>query len=163
MHVCSVMSDSLRPHGPPGSSVHGILQARILEWVVVSSSRGSSRDQTHISCIFCVTGGFFTHWDTWEALVSDVQQADSVIHIHVSILFQIPFIFRLLHNIEQSFLCYAVGPCWLSILNICLLKSIQSSPTHLSLSHTILYCLLLRTSHSLWLFYLLILLSPIRM
>ena len=38
---------------PPGSSVHGISQARILEWVAISSSRGSSwpRDQTPISCI----------------------------------------------------------------------------------------------------------------
>ena len=38
--------------GSPGSSVHGILQARILEWVTMSSSRGSpqARDQTHVSC-----------------------------------------------------------------------------------------------------------------
>ena len=38
---------------PPGSSVHGISQARILEWVAISSSRSSSksRDQTSISCI----------------------------------------------------------------------------------------------------------------
>ena len=38
---------------PPGSSVHGILQARILEWVAVSFSRGSSqpRDRTQVSCI----------------------------------------------------------------------------------------------------------------
>ena len=38
---------------PPGSSVHGILQARKLEWVAISFSRGSSwaRDQTHVSCI----------------------------------------------------------------------------------------------------------------
>ena len=38
---------------PPGSSVHGILQARILEWVAISFSRGSSqlRDQTQVSCI----------------------------------------------------------------------------------------------------------------
>ena len=37
----------------PGSSVHGILQAKILGWVAISSSRGSSqpRDRTHISCI----------------------------------------------------------------------------------------------------------------
>ena len=37
---------------PPGSSVHGISQARTLEWVANSSSRGSSRprDQTHVSC-----------------------------------------------------------------------------------------------------------------
>ena len=51
-------------------------------------------------------------------LVLGVQQSDSVMHILVSILFQILFPFRLLHNIEQSTLCYTVGPCWLSILNI---------------------------------------------
>ena len=52
---CSVVSDSLWPHGcnSPGSPVHGILQARILEWVVISSSRGCSqpRDQTLVSCV----------------------------------------------------------------------------------------------------------------
>ena len=38
---------------PPGSSVHGILQARILEWVAIPFSRGSSwhRDRTWVSCI----------------------------------------------------------------------------------------------------------------
>ena len=38
---------------PPGSSVHGIFQARLLEWVTISSSRVSSqpRDQTWVSCI----------------------------------------------------------------------------------------------------------------
>ena len=57
----SVVSNSLQPHGcsPPGSSVHGTLQARILEWVVLPFSRGSSwpRDRTRVSCI---AGGFFT-------------------------------------------------------------------------------------------------------
>ena len=44
--------------GPPGSSVHGILQARILEWVAISFSRGSSqtRDSTHVSYISCFGG-----------------------------------------------------------------------------------------------------------
>ena len=44
MHVYSVMSDSLRPmdYGPPGSSGHGIFQARIPEWVAISFPRGSS-------------------------------------------------------------------------------------------------------------------------
>ena len=43
--VASIMSNSLRPHGlePPGSSVCGILQARILEWVAIPSSRGPSQ------------------------------------------------------------------------------------------------------------------------
>ena len=41
---------------PPGSPVPGILQARVLEGVAISFSRGSSspRDQTHISCISCI-------------------------------------------------------------------------------------------------------------
>ena len=47
---------------PPGSSVHGIFQARILEWVVLPSSRGPSRprDQTCVSQVSCIAGGFFT-------------------------------------------------------------------------------------------------------
>ena len=53
---------------PPGSSVHGISQARILEWVAISSSRGSSqpRDWIHIS----YTGRqILYHWATREAHV----------------------------------------------------------------------------------------------
>ena len=44
---------------PPGSSVHRILQARILEWVAISFSRGSSRPRDW-TCISCIAGGFFT-------------------------------------------------------------------------------------------------------
>ena len=43
-------------------------------------------------------------------LVSGVQQSDSIVHIHLSILFQILFPFILLKNIEHSSLCYTVGP-----------------------------------------------------
>ena len=59
---CSFMSNSLQLHG---RYVHGTLQARVLEWVAVPFSRGSSqpRDQTQVSCI---AGGFFTSWATWE-------------------------------------------------------------------------------------------------
>ena len=51
---------------PPGSSVHGIFQAGILEWVAISFSRGSSRprDWTPVSC---VVGRFVTIWATREA------------------------------------------------------------------------------------------------
>ena len=72
--VChSVLSDSLQPHRllcplqQPGSSVHGILQARILAWISVSFSRGSSwlRDQTLVSC---TATRFFTVWAIGEAL-----------------------------------------------------------------------------------------------
>ena len=54
---------------PPGSSVHGISQARILEWVAISFSRGSSwtRDRTHVSCI----GRWILYQGaTWEAHMS---------------------------------------------------------------------------------------------
>ena len=51
---------------PMGYTVHGILQARILEWVAFPFSRGSSwpRDQTQVSCI---AGSFFTSWATRKA------------------------------------------------------------------------------------------------
>ena len=62
--LCNPMDCSLR-----GSSVHGILQARILKWVAISSSRGPSqpRDPTWVSWI---AGGFFTNWATREAQYS---------------------------------------------------------------------------------------------
>ena len=44
-----------------------------------------------------------------SVLVSDVQQSNSVIHLHISILFHILFQFRLLHYIEHSYLCYTGG------------------------------------------------------
>ena len=54
---------------PAGSSVHGILQARILERSAVSSSRGSSEpgDWTRVSCVPCVGRRILYHWVTWEA------------------------------------------------------------------------------------------------
>ena len=70
-HACSVSQSRLTlwPCGlyPPGSSVHGILQARILEWVAVSYSSRSSwpRDWTHISCISCIGRWILYHWATW--------------------------------------------------------------------------------------------------
>ena len=56
---------------PPGSSVHGISQARILEWVAIASSRESSwpRNWTQVSCIPCIGRWiFFYCWATWWAL-----------------------------------------------------------------------------------------------
>ena len=43
----------------PGSSVHGIFQARVLEWVDVSFSRGSSQPRDQIQ-VFCIAGRIFT-------------------------------------------------------------------------------------------------------
>ena len=57
---CDPMDCSL-----PGSSVHGILRARILEWVAMPSSRGSSRPKDR-TCISCTPGRFFTTEPTWN-------------------------------------------------------------------------------------------------
>ena len=99
--LCCVQSLQLCPTlcnpvdcSPSGSFVHGILQARILEWITipwgtplsmgfsmdkarvlewiaVHSSRGSSqpRDQTQAFYVSCTAGGFFTPSATWEALI----------------------------------------------------------------------------------------------
>ena len=55
---------------PPGSSVHAILQARILEWVAMSSSRGSSqpRDRTRVSHVSCIGRWILYPCVTWEAV-----------------------------------------------------------------------------------------------
>ena len=64
---CSTLCD-LMGYSPSDSAAHGILQARILEWVAIPFSRGCSplRDQTHVSCI---AGRFFTVWASrWPIL-----------------------------------------------------------------------------------------------
>ena len=71
-------------------------------------------------------------------LVSGVQQSDSlIIHIHVSVLFQILLLIRVLQHIEQRSLCYAVGPCWLSILSVKvkLLSHVQFFATPWTVAH----------------------------
>ena len=63
--LCLTLCDPMEC-SPQGSSVHGISQARMLEWVAISSSRGSSqpRARTRVSLI---KGRFFTNWTTREA------------------------------------------------------------------------------------------------
>ena len=54
--LCDPMDYSL-----PGSSIHGILQARLLEWVAISFSRGSSRPRNG-ACVSCIAGSLFICW-----------------------------------------------------------------------------------------------------
>ena len=60
LQSCPTLCDTM---SLPGSSVHGILQARVVEWVVMPSSRGfpRPRDPACISCDSDITGGFFTN------------------------------------------------------------------------------------------------------
>ena len=65
---CLTLCDS-KDWSPPGSSVHGIFQAKILEWVAIPFSRGSfqPRDQIFTSCISCIGRRILYHYATWEA------------------------------------------------------------------------------------------------
>ena len=75
MCACSVAQSCLTvcdpiDCSPSGSSVHGIFQARILDWVAISSSRGSSwpRDQTWVSGVSYVGRQVLYHWATKEEI-----------------------------------------------------------------------------------------------
>ena len=65
--LCDPMDCSL-----PGSSIHGIVQASVLEWVAISFSRGSSRPRDWIQ-VSCIAGRCFTIWATREARQSKTQ------------------------------------------------------------------------------------------
>ena len=83
LQSCPTLCDPM-DCSPSGSSVHGILQTRILEWVALPCSRGSSRprDRTPVSCVSCTAGIFFTteppgeeaHSCTWPALPAPLGQ-----------------------------------------------------------------------------------------
>ena len=65
---CPTLCD-LTDCSPPGSPLHGISQARILEWVAISSSKGYSRprDWTRVSCTSCTGRQILYRWATGEA------------------------------------------------------------------------------------------------
>ena len=69
LQSCLTLCDPV-DHSLPGSTVHGILQARILEWIAMPSSRGSSqlRDWTYTSFVSCIGRRFLYTSSTWEAL-----------------------------------------------------------------------------------------------
>ena len=75
----------------PGSSVHGILQAKTLEWIAIPLSRGSSqpRDRTRVSCI---AGRFFASWATREAPRTYPVQFSSVQSLSHVQLFATPLV-----------------------------------------------------------------------
>ena len=65
---------------PSSSSVHGISQARVLEWVAIYSSWGSSQpgDRTHVSGVSCIGRQILSHWATWETWTFDSTSAKSL-------------------------------------------------------------------------------------
>ena len=106
--LCDLMDCSL-----PGSSVHGIFQARVLEWFAISSSRESShpRDQTQVSCI---VGRCFTIWTT---------RKDAICGMKVNVIpFSILF--------PQMMLKKTVDTNILAYYNVKLKFSVKSQSTH---------------------------------
>ena len=107
-----VMSSSLWPHGlqPTRLRVHGISQARVLEWVAISSSRGASqtRDGTHFPASLLHCKWILCHWTIEEALL--FSELSGLVHCLLLTPFfgdYIPYLWRL-QNWWPS--CY-VFPC----------------------------------------------------
>ena len=101
---------------PPGSSDHGIFQARILEWVAMPTSRGSCRprDQTWVSC---TAGRFFTIWATkLSNLEGNVLASPSAIHTNIHCVRKL-FPLQLFKFMMKTFRCQSKnvqGNCTLS-------------------------------------------------
>ena len=99
IYLCSV-SQSCPPLwnpmncSPPGSSVHGIFQGRIPEWVAIFYSRGSSwpRDRNCVFCISCIGRWILHHCATWEAQ-----------YIYINIVLSNNFVIR--DHLTQYFSC----------------------------------------------------------
>ena len=120
LQLCPTLCDPI-DRSPPGSPVPGVLQARTLEWVAISFSnawkwkvKGKS-----LSCVRLLETPCTTAYQAPPSMGFSRQEYWSGVPlpslIHVSILPQIPFPSRLPYNIEQSSMCYTVGPCWLSL------------------------------------------------
>ena len=94
LSLCNPMDWSLL-----GSSVHGILQARILEWVAMPSSRGpsSSRDPHHLSYVSCICRPF------------SLRPPGKPIPVHISPLFRISFPFRSSQSNQWNSLYHTVA------------------------------------------------------
>ena len=99
----------------PGSSIHGILQARISKWVAMPSSRGSSpsRDRTQVSHI---VGRFFTVWASREALHGGLKQisADRVLGMEVAnrelyMCLQWPLFIALIRHSPRKLRCFSIS------------------------------------------------------
>ena len=124
--LCSTLCDPMDCNSP-GSSVHEILQARILEWVAISFSRGSSqlRDQTQVSCI---AGRCFTIWATREAPNKTITAikfnkiAKYKINTQKSVIFYVPTANSQKKNFKNSFI---IVPKRINYLGVNLTKEIK--------------------------------------
>ena len=107
LNLCNPMDGS-----PPGSSVHGIPQARILVWVAISFSRGSSwpRDRIHVSWVFCIGRRFFTTEPPGQSTVMKSRGRRENCHCVMPVL-------KMREVLLEAFDRYTLLCCWLELVS----------------------------------------------
>ena len=105
---CTTLCDSV-DCSPPSSSihVHGISQARILEWFAISYSRGSSRtsDRTRVSHCSCIGRQSLYHRTTWEASIQISIQFLEVLQLAYYFLFEIKTQRKFIFSLNRQVSC----------------------------------------------------------
>ena len=95
--MCSITQSCLTlwDRSSSGSSVHGIILARIVEWVDISFGGRASRptDLTRVSCLSCIAGGFFTTWAVGEARCIRWNNHSSEIYFEIFVIYNEKYIF----------------------------------------------------------------------
>ena len=107
---------------PLGSSVHGIISARILEWIAISSSRGSfrTRDRGCITCVSCITGEFFTteppgnplSWRLPDSLSTTPDRAKMRLTPQLNIHWVLGLFYILCISVLRSVIIVHYPSCW---------------------------------------------------
>ena len=114
VQLCPILCDPF-DCSPPGSSIHGIFQPKILEWVAISSSRGSSqpRDGTWVPCI---GRWVLYHWATWEALPTllhpQITPQLVCAPLYYLYLYQSTEVPKFCHAYNETFRLFPVVPDW---------------------------------------------------
>ena len=85
LQSCLTLFDLIMDCSLPGSFVHGILQARILEWVTIPSFKGSSqpRDKTHVSYVSCTGRWVLYHWNHLGSPCTYLPRAKTTVQTYV--------------------------------------------------------------------------------
>ena len=114
---CLTLCDPM-DYSPPGSSVHGIFQARIMEWVAIFYFRGSSqlRIETMSPVSPALAGEFFTNCATWDAPQSSLLLINSRNSTPLLSLPYIVLLFNFLWTIQKVFLLLS-SPTFMCNLN----------------------------------------------
>ena len=115
LHSCMTLCNSM-DCSPPGSSVHEIFQARILEWVAIPSSRGSfpPRDWTHISYVFCIGSNYSFIYEFPTQGYENWLYCNSILPNHLAL---VPYLYLWLYKTFSSRLWFFHHDCHVNSCN----------------------------------------------